>query len=80
MSKKRPEPWQSIDVDTAVMVINLDTETVEAISVKWLREWFSFHQWLGSTMGNKFCCEASDIINDWYEEQKRKQWEKENEG
>ncbi len=60
MSRKRPDPRLYIDVDTAVMVINLDTEAIMSIRellykytcspiIEWYEEAIPI-EWLESTL------------------------------
>lgn len=49
-----------------------------AIPIEWLKTWFSFQQWVGSSMSDRIYCKASDIIEDFEKEILKNQWEKEN--
>ena len=42
--------------------------TVEAIPIKWLKQWFERQVWQGSSPTDRIHCKASDIIEDWERE------------
>lgn len=66
-------------VSSMVVDIVAMTREESAIPIEWLKRWFSFQQWMGSSMTDRIYCKASDIIEDWYIENKKREWEKENE-
>lgn len=62
-----------------MLAITQGQPTVEAIPIEWLKRWFAFQVYLGSSLTDRVHCKASDIIEDWKKENMLKAWEKENE-
>ena len=51
--------------------------TVKAIPIEWLENWFSYNQWLGSSMSGEIRCSADSIIKAWEDENNLMQWAEE---